>query len=470
MPFLPKKALNKNLCNQCNINYYPIENDVLNFEEYFKCYRNPKGFYLDKNELIYKKCYYSCDTCEIQGNNITHNCIKCKANFSVEISYNNYINCYEENEYYHSFDSEMNIHSTIDLSCPEGYLRLKNNIKECIKYDIKDMILKIPKYEKNDTDNKSKEEEVKYYDEVLDNIELGFTSEYYDTSNLDSGKEEIIETEKMKITLTTTQNQINNTKDNMTSIFLGYCETLLRRFYNISNDKILYMKKIDVIQEGLKIPKVEFDIYCKLSGNNLIKLNKSICENSKIFLSVPVNISEDIYKLNTSGGYYNNKCLKATSDSGTDIVLKDRQKEFIEGNKTVCQDDCDFSEYNHNTGKANCSCKVKESSSSVINMTISKEKLYENFAYINNKKEISNLGRASCNVLSSKENIISNTAFFILLIILAIFVIIFIIFCRNGYHSLENKINQVIYKKFRNDDKKEIGNLGITSCNVLSST
>ena len=63
----------------------------------------------------------------------------------------------------------------------------------------------------------------------------------------------------------------------MTSIDLGQCETLLRNYYNISDDKLLYMKKIDVTQEGLKIPKVEFDIYCKLNGSNLIKLNKTIC-------------------------------------------------------------------------------------------------------------------------------------------------------------------------------------------------
>ena len=73
------------------------------------------------------------------------------------------------------------------------------------------------------------------------------------------------------------------------------------------------MKKIDVVQEGLQIPKVEFDIYCKLNGSNLIKLNLSICEDSKISLSVPVKISGDIDKLNSSGEYYNDICSKTTS-------------------------------------------------------------------------------------------------------------------------------------------------------------
>ena len=64
-------ALINNLCSRCNYNYYKKENDTLNFGEYFNCYKEPKGYYLDKDDLIYKKCYYTCDTCGKKGNNIT---------------------------------------------------------------------------------------------------------------------------------------------------------------------------------------------------------------------------------------------------------------------------------------------------------------------------------------------------------------------------------------------------------------
>ena len=188
-----------------------------------------------------------------------------------------------------------------------------------------------------------------------------FTSSDYDTSNLDKGEDEIIKTEKMTVTLTTTQNQKNNSNFNMTSIDLGECEILLRNFYNISNDELLYIKKIDVMQEGMKIPKVEYDIYSKLNGSNLIKLNISICQNSTISLAIPVEISDNLDKLHTSSAYYNDICYSSKSDSGTDILLNDRKKEFVEGNKTVCQDDCNFSEYNKDLKQANCSCQVKES-------------------------------------------------------------------------------------------------------------
>ena len=65
------------------------------------------------------------------------------------------------------------------------------------------------------------------------------------------------------------------------------------------------MKKLEVIQEGMKIPKIEYDIYSKLNGTNLIKLNLSICENSKISLSIPIEIKNNLDILNSSSKYYN---------------------------------------------------------------------------------------------------------------------------------------------------------------------
>ena len=150
----------------------------------------------------------------------------------------------------------------------------------------------------------------------------------------------------------------------MTSIDLGECETELRKFYNISNDKKIYLRKIDIEQPGFKIPKVEYDIYSKLNNSNLIKLNKLICSNIKIDIYMPLDLNENLDILNSSSGYYNDICYTTKSDNGTDISLKDRREIFINENKTVCQDDCDFSEYFYNIQKAKCNCDVKESSSS----------------------------------------------------------------------------------------------------------
>ena len=84
----------------------------------------------------------------------------------------------------------------------------------------------------------------------------------------------------------------------MTRIDFGDCETLLRKEYNISTNETLYMKKIDIVQEGMKASKVEYDVFCKFTGNKLVKLNLSVCENTDIIISIPINITDSLDKFN----------------------------------------------------------------------------------------------------------------------------------------------------------------------------
>ena len=211
---------------------------------------------------------------------------------------------------------------------------------------------------------------------MIGNVEAGFTSRDYDISHLENGTNGVVEFEQMTITLTTTQNQ-NDDKNNadVTTIDLGECEKILREEYQIKDDEMIYMKKIDVIQEGMKIPKVEYDVYSKLNGSSLVKLDLSYCSNSKVGISVPIKIEESLDKLNSSSAYYNDICYTTTSDSGTDIILNDRKTEFVEGNKTLSQDNCIFADYDDKIQKAKCSCDIVESSPSFANININKTKL-----------------------------------------------------------------------------------------------
>ena len=237
--------------------------------------------------------------------------------------------------------------------------------QECVEFcDINELLkscniryigeIKEESFQNIDKENKDKIEEIKKaqeikaQDKILENFEKGITSENYNTSEVEQGNDVSYGNEKMKITLSTTDNQKNIEKnDNSSKVDIGPCEDILRTIYNISEDKKLFIKKIDIFQKGMKITKIEYDIYSKLNGTNLIQLNKSFCDNVKAELSVHVVLTEDINKLNTSSDYYNDICYTATSDSGTDILLKDRKDEYIKGNKAVCQDGCDFTKYDY---------------------------------------------------------------------------------------------------------------------------
>ena len=105
----PQVSLNKNLCTKCNYNYYKKENDLFNIGEYINCFKDPEGYYLDLKDSLYKKCFYSCKSCEIEGNNITHNYLLCNREFPIELNFNNtYLNCYPNCSYYYYVDNNNN--------------------------------------------------------------------------------------------------------------------------------------------------------------------------------------------------------------------------------------------------------------------------------------------------------------------------------------------------------------------------
>ena len=74
-----------------------------------------------------------------------------------------------------------------------------------------------------------------------------------------------------------------NIDKNITTIDLYDCETSLRETYNISDNTTIYMRMIEVKEEGMKIPKVEYEIYYPFyNSKNLTKLNLTECKSKKI--------------------------------------------------------------------------------------------------------------------------------------------------------------------------------------------
>ena len=449
----PNVALSKYLCTKCNDNYYPIENDPSNLGEYINCYNNiPEGYYLDN--YLYIKCYFTCKTCEKSGNNKFHNCIECDDNYQFKIVKDNSLNCYEKCDYYHYFDFENIYHCTTDMFCPDEYPKLNEETRECTKYDINDLIRDLIR---DEAEIMSKEEEIEYYDNLINIIEKEFTSENYDTSKIDNGQNEVAKIGKITLTLTTLENEKSNINNNLTTIFFGVCENLLKRFYNLSDNETLYLKKIEIAQEGFRIPKVEYDVYSKLFGKNLTKLNITACEHSKILILISLKLNEkNLDILNSSSGYFNDICYTATTEDGTDITLKDRKAEFIDKNKTVCQEDCLFSNYNKENLKVQCSCKIKESSKSIADMNIKKDKLLENFKNI---KSFLNFNFLICyKNLFNKEAIINNIGFYLIFSIIFFHIISIFVFYINGFILIKKKIKLIALGIYKGRNKYEIIN------------
>ena len=265
---------------------------------------------------------------------------------------------------------------------------------------------------------------------MVDNVEKKFISDLNVISNLDRNKSEIIVYNDMTITLSSYDTQ-KNIEKNMTSIYLGKCKDIL-----LKKNKNLYIERIEANIKGYDIPVITFRVYTKKNDNNLVKLNLSICNNEKVEFYIPVNVPINLDKVNLSSGYFNDICYPATSDKGTDIIRKDRIKDFVENNKTRCQNDCVFSKYIEEYKKAKCTCDIKELFTSFGDININKTKFYENYINIRN---IANINILICyKVLFSKKGLKNNYVSYSISAI-----IIFHLFCIILYYA-KYMFNQLI--------------------------
>ena len=244
-----------------------------------------------------------------------------------------------------------------------------------------------------------------------------------------------------KYFISTLSNQIDN---NSSFIDLGNCSNKLKSQNVINDTEELVIIKIEDKIEGINIPIIQYEIYSK----NGTKLNLDICKNNNITYFIPVEINEnEIYKYDPESNFYNNRCNKYKTENNTDITLYDRKNEFNDKNLSLCEVNCTYRGYNPNTSKVECDCIINPGLNILdINKTDLINKL-------KSTKTTTNLDVMQCTeIFTSTEDLKSNPGFFLLILILVIFFIVFIIFCSKGYNSLENKIEDVIYKRFK---KKE---------------
>ena len=266
-------------------------------------------------------------------------------------------------------------------------------------------------------------------------------------SDIDSGKSEKIYEKNLLIIITSTKHQKNSEKENMITIDLGKCENILKDEYNISKNNSLYILQLIYEEIGMKIPKVEYEVYYPLHNNNtLIKLNLSLCERTKIEISIPIRINDILDKYNPKSAYYNDICYKATSNYGTDLNLKDRIYEFIENNMTLCEEKCDLIDYNYNKGKVKCSCEIKTKISPNYDAKFNKQEFFKSFTDI---KNIANLNILKCYKIVLSKNLIYNRGFYIMIFIFLLYFITIFIFWFKSYKKLKNDDILNIYAKLK---------------------
>ena len=179
----------------------------------------------------------------------------------------------------------------------------KNKGNTIIKIEENEIISEIIKEEEDKVDKNlalilNKINNTSSDDDIISSFQEFIRNEI-DIELIKEGKEIIINTEQGNtITFTSTENQKSELNINKTTINLGEYEGSLRKYYNISQNDSLYILKMDIQQKGMNIPKLEYEVYSKLKGDKMIKLNLTICKDKKIELNISVSINDNLEKYN----------------------------------------------------------------------------------------------------------------------------------------------------------------------------
>jgi len=449
---------NDHKCITCKSNY-EFKEEMSNVHNCYKICNN--YYYFDESNK-----YYCTETeeCEGEYNKLIKEKRKCIDNCSKDnlykLEYNNI--CYSNSTYpeistiitiplttqlyetYHESTTPNIILDTNEMNIEDRkteistYITNENTviddfINKCNVSEILNGLCKLDN--KNNTDKGTKDLMILNIKELIlkggfDNILLNITKE--------NSKGVVIKENDIVYQIVTTDNQINNKEDNISIIDLGDCETDLREHHHINKNDSLLIFKLDIYEEGLLAPRVEYEVY---DSKTKKQLDLGICNDTKINILIPVIKEEDdINKYNSSSEYYNDICYTHTTDKGTDIILTDRKYEYNKNIKSLCESKCEYEEYDTDIKKAKCECEVKIKIPLLSEITINSNILQQN---IDIKKAL-NVKIMKCyKVTLSKEGLKKNIGSYILLSIIFIVTICLIVFLIKGFSRLKNCINTI---------------------------
>jgi hypothetical protein len=254
----------------------------------------------------------------------------------------------------------------------------------------------------------------------------------------------IIKGNNITIQATTSSNQkqyINgDVKTDLSIVDLSECEKKL------GLDKPLIIIKMDINRKDNYPPQVE---YMVINPNTHEKADLSACQDTKVDIYVPLDISEEKINLIDKGNdqgynmidpndkFYKDICTPFNSENKTDVLISDRKSDFFI-NETFCEDGCDIGPVNTNTNKVKCQCEIKDSVNTDSNFSPKKllDSFYKSNSFSNFKVIV--CAKLVFSLIGQKKNYGS----YILLSIIFIFIIIMIV----SFITNEKKINNILNK------------------------
>ena len=263
--------------------------------------------------------------------------------------------------------------------------------------------------------------------------------------------------------LSNSLSQLASKDSDFSNIDLGECESLIRETYNIPNDISLIFFKFENIANKSIERNTQYNVYNPL---NYEILNLSICENLKIKLNVPIELSDEIIELIKNimdQGYdpfdlndklYREICTPYNSENGTDVLLDDRE-EYIYStiiNETTCPNGCTATAYSLDSKYITCECDTNDGIVALDLNNINSENVAKSFL---SSLKNSNYKVMRCyNLVFNFKIFVHNYGSIITLIFFVIYVLFMIYYCCKDINPIKVDVSKLLFEEQKKENKK----------------
>ena len=360
-------------------------------------------------------------------------------------------------------DSTENNIKTSEMIYQEEY---DNNPEECLSILDNEDLLQCPIdscLTLNDIDLKCCIQKKENYFAFNDICFIDFNEIINNLKNL-SEKEIVLYHKNVTLSIYTTKTAISfmYKYQNLSIIFLNECEDLLLRYYNLSNDTIIYIIGIDSPYKNKSYVTNAYNYGAFLeNGFQLDHIN--ICKDVKITISSPIintdsakvddalyfsSLGYDIYDENDT--FYTKYCSSA-SINGNDITLNDRKNDFYPSNYTLCNVSCEYNYINFTSERFICECDLKYNFSEFYyNFNNINENVDKGVSYLDYFISLFNYKIIPCyELLLNRKNYKKNIGFYISSITIFICLITMIIYFIYGMKKINKEILNGIPNKYK---------------------
>ena len=293
------------------------------------------------------------------------------------------------------------------------------------------------------------------YQEIID--------DYVKGSSVNDNEDKLFEgSGGLSYHLTTSKNdklsisENHNNSKRVSRIDLGNCETILKNYYHINQNDSLIIVALEKVTNVSTERAMLYEVY---EPYNKTKLNLSICDNTTISIFIPIVLSEELQNLynqakedgydifDLNGAFFNDMCTPFTTPNGTDILLSDRVTYYFYNSETLCQSNCEFSNYDFETQYLECNCDTSNSEIPTKDIeSFTPKTFYESFYDV---LKFSNYKVLWCYKLAFHINSITiNKGSIIAISLFLIYFIFLLIYCCKGIKSFQLSIAEKLKKNF----------------------